>query len=215
MKRRFVPSHYYWDLYKKLQRLTQGNRSVEDYYQEMEVAMIRANVKEDREATLARFLAGLNQEIANQVELQHYVELEDMVHMAIKIEKQLKRRGTRPSRYMEQTPWKPTYPKKEERGTTNPKRLPTHKEKMTLFLLAIVTLKCFKCQGRGHISSQCPNKRVMVCGTGEIETDEKKDIESMPSLEDFLDEEYVVHGELTLVTRRPLSVQVKEDEEVQ
>ena len=43
---------------------------------------------------MVRFLVGLNQEIANFVELQHYVELEDMVHMAIKIESQLKRRGS-------------------------------------------------------------------------------------------------------------------------
>ena len=54
MRRRFVPSHYYRELFNKLQRLSQGNRSVEDYYQEMEVAMIRANIEEDREATMAR-----------------------------------------------------------------------------------------------------------------------------------------------------------------
>ena len=36
---------------------------------------------------MVRFLAGLNQEIANVVELQNYVELEDMVHMAIKVER--------------------------------------------------------------------------------------------------------------------------------
>ena len=35
---------------------------------------------------MARFLNGLNRDIANVVELQHYVELEDMVHMAIKVE---------------------------------------------------------------------------------------------------------------------------------
>ena len=35
---------------------------------------------------MARFLNGLNQDIANVVELQHYVELEDMVHMEIKVE---------------------------------------------------------------------------------------------------------------------------------
>ena len=44
---------------------------------------------------MARFLNGLNRDIANVVELQHYVELEDMVHMAIKVEQQLKRKGTR------------------------------------------------------------------------------------------------------------------------
>ena len=60
MRRWFVPSHYYRDLYQKLQSLTQGNRSVEDYYKEMEIAMIQSNVEEDREATMATFLVGLN-----------------------------------------------------------------------------------------------------------------------------------------------------------
>ena len=45
--------------------------------------MIRANVEEDREATMARFLSSLNHEIVGVVELQHYVELKDMVHVAI------------------------------------------------------------------------------------------------------------------------------------
>jgi len=42
---------------------------VEDYNKEMEIAMIRANVVEVREATIARFLNGLNKKIANVVEL--------------------------------------------------------------------------------------------------------------------------------------------------
>ena len=56
---------------------------MDDYYKEMEIAMIWANIEEDREAIMVRFL---NWDIANVVELQHYVELEDMVHMAIKVE---------------------------------------------------------------------------------------------------------------------------------
>ena len=68
---------------------------MDDYHKEMEIAKIRANVEEDREATMARFLNGLNRDIANVVELQHYVELEDMAHMAIKVEWQFKRKGTR------------------------------------------------------------------------------------------------------------------------
>ena len=66
---RFVPSYYYRELYKKLQGLRQGSRSVEDYYKEMEIAMIRTNVEEDREATMARFLLGLNREIHDKVEI--------------------------------------------------------------------------------------------------------------------------------------------------
>ena len=95
MRRRFVPSHYYRDLYQKLQSLTQGYRSVDDYHKEMEITMNWANVDEDREATMAMFLNGLNRDITNVVELQHYMELEDLVHMAIKVERQLKRKGTR------------------------------------------------------------------------------------------------------------------------
>jgi hypothetical protein len=56
--------------------------------------MIQANMIEDRESTMARFLNGLNRDIANDVELQQCVELEDMVHMAMKVERQIKRRGS-------------------------------------------------------------------------------------------------------------------------
>ena len=56
----------------------------------MEMAMILANLEEGREATMARFLSGLNREIANLIELHYSVDLDDMVHMAIKVEKQLK-----------------------------------------------------------------------------------------------------------------------------
>ena len=58
---------------------------MDDYRKEMDISLIRANVEEDREATIARFLNGLNQDIANVVELQHYIELKDMVHMEIKV----------------------------------------------------------------------------------------------------------------------------------
>ena len=86
MRRWFVPSHYYRDLYQKLQSLTQGYRSMDDYHKEMEIAIIWANVEEDKEVTMARFLNRLNQDIANMVELQHYMELEDMLHIKIKVE---------------------------------------------------------------------------------------------------------------------------------
>lgn len=56
--------------------------------------MIRANVEEDREATMVRFLVGLNWEIVNIVELQHYVEITDMVYLAIEVERQLKKKGS-------------------------------------------------------------------------------------------------------------------------
>ena len=69
MWKQFVPRHYYQDLYNKLQYLKQGSHSIEEYYWEIEVAMIRANMQEDRESTMAQFLAGLNTNIADKGEL--------------------------------------------------------------------------------------------------------------------------------------------------
>ena len=64
-----MPNHHYRDLYLKLQGLNQGYKTVDEYHKEIEIAMIRTNVVEDREAIMARFLNGLNRDIANVVEL--------------------------------------------------------------------------------------------------------------------------------------------------
>lgn len=56
----FVPSYYYYEIYRNLQRLTQDSMSIEDYHKEIEIAMIRTNMEEDREATMGRVFSGLN-----------------------------------------------------------------------------------------------------------------------------------------------------------
>ncbi|RDY13284.1 hypothetical protein CR513_01837, partial [Mucuna pruriens] len=60
--------------------------SVQDYYKEMEIAMIRANVEEDSEATMTRFIKGLKKEIVDVIE--------DLLHKAIQVERQLKSKSS-------------------------------------------------------------------------------------------------------------------------
>ena len=55
---------------------------------------------------------------------------------------------------------------------------------------------------------------MVMRDNGEIETDNELNCDSIASLKDDDDEEYVVQGEL-LVARRALSGQAKEDDEVQ
>jgi hypothetical protein len=92
---------------------------------EMEVAVIRTNVGENREATMARFLSGLNRDIANIIELQYYVEIEDMVHMAMKVERQLKRKGIEIYTSVSNTTWNSKWdrndPAETKRKTEPPK----------------------------------------------------------------------------------------------
>ncbi|XP_035551062.1 uncharacterized protein LOC118349658, partial [Juglans regia] len=216
MRRRFVPSHYYRDLFQKLQNLTQGSRSVEDYHKEMEVAMIRANVEEDREATMARFLSGLNRDIANVIELQHYVEIEDMVHMAMKVERQLKRKGTARYTTVSSTTWKSKWdrndpaeakrktepPKGKDEGTSNKPKVESQPSRNR-------DIKCFKCLGSGHIASQCPNRRVMIMrDNGEVMTESEDDSDEVPELDDV---SLLLPGE-SLVARRALNAHIKVDD---
>nr|ACN78969.1 truncated putative gag polyprotein [Glycine max]ACN78976.1 truncated putative gag polyprotein [Glycine max] len=58
--------------------------SVHEYYKEMEISLIRAQIEESQEDIMARFLHGLNREIQDIVELHHYASLEDLIHQTIK-----------------------------------------------------------------------------------------------------------------------------------
>ena len=87
MNKWFALSHYIRDLYQKLATLTQCSKSVAEYFKEMELSIIRADIEEPEEATMVRFQVGLNSEIANWLELQHHTTLEEMMHQAEKIGK--------------------------------------------------------------------------------------------------------------------------------
>ena len=94
--------------------------------------MIRANVEEDHEATMARFLNGLNHDIANIVELQHYVEMEGLLHMMIKVDSQLRRKGDRSNTNFGQSSssWKSNW-RKDDVSTSKPKVETTKKKEDT------------------------------------------------------------------------------------
>jgi hypothetical protein len=69
IRKRFVLNHYYREVSNRLQSLSQGSKSVGEYFKEMKINMIRDNVSKDREATMTIFLNSLNRDIANVVKL--------------------------------------------------------------------------------------------------------------------------------------------------
>ncbi|RDY10094.1 hypothetical protein CR513_05439, partial [Mucuna pruriens] len=170
---------------------------MEDYYKEMKIAMIRANVKEDREATMTRFIGGLKKEITNVVELQHYMEIKDLLHKAIQVERQLKFKSSSKFASSSSSSWRSNW--KNSTAVTNPKED------------VVVKYSNTPPKGVEHIASQCPNKRAMIMiDNGQLESESSSDDE-MPPLEDCGDVEVVepVSGDI-LVTRRTLSIQPKE-----
>ena len=57
---------------------------MEEYYKEMKMALVRANIEYEIEDTMARFLSGLNPDIRD-FELQKYVELDDLLDKAVRV----------------------------------------------------------------------------------------------------------------------------------
>ena len=89
MQRRYIPNHYIRELKQKHYSLQKGSKSVDDYYKEMKTFMNRTNIDEDKEDTMARFLGGINKELANQVDRQTCFDMKELLHLTVKIEGQL------------------------------------------------------------------------------------------------------------------------------
>ena len=152
----FVSFYYGRDLHNKFQRLIQGNMSVDEYYKETDISLLRAQIEVSQEATMARFLQGLNREIQDIIELHHYASLEDLIYQAIKVEQQLKRNQTYKKSPYGSSTWKDKETFKKEEGSSfkshekgvslgknNYNPTPTSSKESSI--------KCFKCLGKGNI----------------------------------------------------------------
>ena len=118
---------------------------------------------------MVRYLGGLDEKIAHVVELHPYHTLDELSSLARKVEIQKRSRGklgpTKPLNcpYPSQ---RPAYINPKPNNSSNPKPPPppTHKTApQTRPNPAPNAFKrCFRCQGLGHIASECPNKRVVT-----------------------------------------------------
>jgi hypothetical protein len=92
MRARFAPSYYARDLINKLQQLKQCAKSVEEYFQELQIGMLRCNLEEREDAAMARFFAGMNHEIQDILEYKDYANITHMFHFACKAEREVQGR---------------------------------------------------------------------------------------------------------------------------
>src|SRR3989442_4338292 len=177
MRSRFVPSSYTRDLYNRLARLVQGGRSVEEYHKEMEMIMARANIEEDDDRKMARFMGGLNLNISSELELYEYHTMEELVQKAMKIERRMKARSLAKPNVPKASNVTSSYkgnsanPSKDFKGTYSKNSSPSSSSSSNSFVKSTSgdvrslpkttptrEIKCFKCLGHGHIASQCPNR---------------------------------------------------------
>jgi hypothetical protein len=210
MRARFVPKHYHRDLFDKLQNLKQGNLSMEDYYREMEKAMIRANAYEDEERSIARFMSGLHRNIQRIVEFQQYCNLIELVHQASKVERQLQqdikmsrvgpfnvKGAASASKFTPRSAgrgidnnssggsYSNARSTSESKGFTPPseRNKPANSSSTSMGSTTKSSeIQCFNCGGRCHVIRECPNNRTIIIN-------DKGDYESVSEEEQEVNDE--------------------------
>ena len=78
LKRRFILDSYKQDNYLKFQNFKQFDLSIDDYTREFEYLMLKCDVVEPKEQTIARYLEGLKKEIAKVTKLQPFWTFNDI-----------------------------------------------------------------------------------------------------------------------------------------
>ncbi|XP_051145003.1 uncharacterized protein LOC127260961 [Andrographis paniculata] len=227
MRAKFVMSSDTQELHVRLQSMKQGNRTVDEFYKDLEVNLMRAYVRESQQATVARILTGLNRDIADKVRLYRFDDIDELVERAITIEKQLKRKGKQKT--FGTKPFTPNYTKKDDKtqvgqgygkgkgiikdDTPRNKHVGADPEKPRNR-----DIICFKCQGRCHIATQCPNKKTMILnkfGEYEMESENEEGVDQRVDEENNTDDDSDSGVGLNLVTLRALSTMSRTFDEEQ
>ena len=169
LKRKYLPFNYCQDIYLKIQNFKQRDLSVEEYSAKFVNLIIKGNLQEAEEICIAHhYIAGLRSGIARVIFWQPYNSLQDVMKLALKV-------GTK-KKYGNSTTTKSVANEGFVEGSNswNPsgtKTTPTQVKSEAQQELASKSKTCFKCQGLGHIDSECPNQKAFSL----IEEDEAKE----------------------------------------
>ncbi|XP_013624657.1 PREDICTED: uncharacterized protein LOC106330787 [Brassica oleracea var. oleracea] len=165
-----------------------------------------------------RFLSGLNRDIQDRMELQEYGSVEQILHKAILIEQQTKRKSFSKPAITSKPVFspklvfapKPSYQDKGKSSSTTHNAFKTDVPARDDNGKAVETsgrardIRCFKCQGLGHFAKNYHNQRVMILmENGEVESENEQ--EDLGPIFDDEDESfgYPHHGPL-LVARKSI-----------
>jgi len=184
----FISVTYDRDVKIKLQQLTQGSRSVAEYFNELNNLSFKAKITEDDNAKQARFLFGLKQSIRHQLSLFNFPNVFELFQKAVIVEEQMVEKcfskqtfsksvskptsSTKPAPFFKKTYNNPIFKKPFELKTQETTKGDSSKKPV----VKTSQIECFKCRGRGHYALSCPNNRVMVIKEDDVDSASEGDI---------------------------------------
>jgi hypothetical protein len=93
MRDRFVPPSYHRDLRKSWMCLEQGDKSVQDYYGELQKGLMHCGIVEGTEDSICRFYSGLQHDIQDIVDYKEFNTLNQLFQLDMFAEKELQGRA--------------------------------------------------------------------------------------------------------------------------
>ena len=193
MKSRFVPPYYQRDLRLKLQTLTQGSKTVEEFYQELLIGLARCDIHEDDDETCARFFGGLNRDIQNIVDYKEWNRFNQLYHIALKAEREVQDRGETFSSFRSTNTGRTFQQRSNNANPTPPVATPsaTTSEGSTFSSApkkngsqgvsssrSSANIICHRCKGMGHVIKDCPSRRAYIAapdGDGYVSASDVED----------------------------------------
>ncbi|XP_031378325.1 uncharacterized protein LOC116193718 [Punica granatum] len=163
LKKKFLPARYKQDIFSLLYNFKQEELTVEEYTAEFEHLMMKCNIVEPEEQTIARYLGGLRFEIRNVVQLQPYWTFEDVCKLVVHVEKQSKEKSTHKTLGRDGVSNRgsaPT-PKSSSTGKASSSKATPAQGGTSRNTSSTISKQDFKCRGFGHITSECPNQKII------------------------------------------------------
>ena len=157
LKKTFLPYNYDQLMFQRLHHIRQGTRSVAEYSQEFFLLLTRVDIQDSERQLVARFTAGLRQQIQHTINLFNPLTLSEAHQQALTIESQTK------SNYS----WsasRTTRPIQQQQSTNLADDSLPQQAETALVPLTDKTatrpssLRCFACGEIGHRQANCPKR---------------------------------------------------------
>lgn len=201
MRKRFIPRSYKQQLFNRYNSLQQESLSVDQYIKEFERLYMACDCHELEEQKISKFITGLNPHIGFQVEMQQYCTFDDVCLLATKVEQYFHEKKHKPFRYsVQQKAESSTSSQQESVVDLNSKskeenvaaslKFKHDKEKETQGQAHMRKVVCFKCQGQGHLSKNCPNKILISREEHYLLLHQREEEEKQRALEESKEQEH-------------------------
>ncbi|KAH0705915.1 hypothetical protein KY285_012228 [Solanum tuberosum] len=193
MELRYLTPNYYNEVLKKVYMLRQGTKSVKEYYDEFENLRMKSKIEENMECMVIRFVENLRYNILKPLKLKHYETLEAAFHDASKVEENLKEEKSYKAKSSLTSTWrkdidnwKTTSSREKPKGggqaaqvkldyKSKASKQPQGGKYVKPNFPRPSIIQCFRCQGRGHVARECPNRRTIVALRYGYKTEDEKE----------------------------------------